>query len=249
MARDHQVLSRRAFLGLAASSGAGLMTGCSVTPGSRWWGPVSLAETLGEFFSRPVAGARVKEYPRSAISSEFPVRSLMLPGDYAQQLADWMLQVDGLIDGPKSYTPTALKTAFVKTVSITRHDCVEGWSAIAEWGGIRLSDFLAVSRPHPEARYVIFHSADFDEDSHAPFYGSLTLAQAAHPQLLLAYEMNGASLPMEHGAPLRLRVPNQLGYKSTKFIHRISLVASMEGIGKGKGGYWEDAGYEHWAGI
>ena len=91
-------------------------------------------------------------------------------------------------------------------------------------------------------------AADRDEDG-LPFYGSLSLRQAAQPQLLLAYEMNGQPLSIEHGAPLRLKVPNQLGYKSTKYIERITLVADLAGLGRGKGGYWEDAGYEHWAGF
>jgi DMSO/TMAO reductase YedYZ molybdopterin-dependent catalytic subunit len=95
---------------------------------------------------------------------------------------------------------------------------------------------------------VVFHSADADEGG-ARYYGSLTLDQAMHPQTLLAYEMNGQPLPTQHGAPLRLKVPTQLGYKSTKFIHKIAFVASLEGLAGGKGGYWEDTGYEHYAGI
>ena len=97
--------------------------------------------------------------------------------------------------------------------------------------------------------YVVCHAADFDKRSRKPYYGSLALLDAAHPQVLLAYEMNGAPLTVDHGAPLRLRVPTQLGYKSTKFVHRVTLVADLASLGGGRGGYWEDAGYEHWAGI
>jgi DMSO/TMAO reductase YedYZ molybdopterin-dependent catalytic subunit len=100
----------------------------------------------------------------------------------------------------------------------------------------------------PEARHVLFLAADSDDDS-TPFYGSLSLKEAVHPQMLLAYEMNGQALPLKHGAPLRLSVPNQLGYKSTKFVHTVRIVADLAGVGEGKGGYWEDQGYERYAGI
>lgn len=101
----------------------------------------------------------------------------------------------------------------------------------------------------PSARYVVCHSADYDL-SGTPFYGSLDLASARHPQTLLAYGFNGrVPLPLDHGAPLRLRLPTQLGYKSTKFIHQISLVSELDSQGAGKGGYWEDQGYAWYAGV
>ncbi|HEY9856226.1 MAG TPA: molybdopterin-dependent oxidoreductase, partial [Stenomitos sp.] len=120
-----------------------------------------------------------------------------------------------------------------------------GWSAIAAWTGARLADVLARARPLPDARYVVFHAADYSRELMRPFYGSLSLEDARHAQNLLVYELNGSPLTIEHGAPLRLRVSNQLGYKSTKFIHRIEVVRSLEGIGRGRGGYWEDRGYSY----
>ena len=110
-------------------------------------------------------------------------------------------------------------------------------------------DLVDLVGPRPEVGFVVFRSADFDPPGNTPYYGSLRLRDARHPQALLAWEMNGQPLPVDHGAPLRLKVPTQLGYKSTKFIHRIEFVASLQGIGAGRGGYWEDWGYEHWAGI
>lgn len=245
---NHRPLTRREFIAAAAACAS--LPGCTLDPSSRSWGFWASAEGIWRSLLQagPMKQARAKTYARDAVSKDFPIRSLILPDDYATTLAHWELSVTGLVSEPRRYTLDALKQAFPKLVEVTRHDCVEGWSAIAEWGGIRLVDFIAAMRPKPEARYIVFHSADRD-DNGTPYYGSLTLEQADHPQNLLAYEMNGQPLPTEHGAPLRLKVPTQLGYKSTKFIQEIAFTATLDGLGGGKGGYWEDAGYEHYAGI
>jgi DMSO/TMAO reductase YedYZ molybdopterin-dependent catalytic subunit len=142
---------------------------------------------------------------------------------------------------------------------ITRHDCVEGWSCIGEWKGTPLSLILAMAKPKPEARYVVFYCADpmGEEDVDASgnliprpyYYESLDLLEATHPQTILAYELNGQVLPVEHGAPIRLRAERQLGYKMPKYVQRIDLVESFTRIGGGKGGYWEDLGYQWYGGI
>ncbi|MDB5095900.1 MAG: uncharacterized protein JWM80_321 [Cyanobacteria bacterium RYN_339] len=240
-------LTRRGFLaGLAATA----LAGCNMEPSHRFWGFWSWAEGAWQAFleAGPGRRARAKVYPKTAISKEFPTRSLELPDAYADMLARWELKVEGLIEAPRSFTLAQLQQAFPKTAEVTRHDCVEGWSAIAEWGGISLPAFVAAMKPKPGAKYVVFHSADADNGG-APYYGSLTIDQAMHPQTLLAYEMNGQPLPVPHGAPLRLKVPTQLGYKSTKYINRIAFVEKLDGLHGGKGGYWEDTGYEHYAGI
>jgi DMSO/TMAO reductase YedYZ molybdopterin-dependent catalytic subunit len=140
---------------------------------------------------------------------------------------------------------------------ITRHDCVEGWSAIGQWTGIQLGLLLRAAQVLPYARYAVFYCADNldgepskgGEQSPGQYYESIDLTDARHPQTIIAYDMNGAPLDIPHGAPLRLRVERQLGYKQAKYIQRISLVASLDGIGGGHGGYWEDRGYEWYAGI
>jgi DMSO/TMAO reductase YedYZ molybdopterin-dependent catalytic subunit len=133
---------------------------------------------------------------------------------------------------------------------ITRHDCVEGWSAIAQWKGARLSAILAAVEPRPEARYVVFHCADpMEADGSDPYYESIDFDDAYHEQTILAYELNGAPLPIANGAPLRLRVERQLGYKHAKYVMRLELVQSFAAIGEGNGGYWEDQGYQWYAGI
>ena len=128
---------------------------------------------------------------------------------------------------------------------ITRHDCVEGWSAIGKWKGARLSALLEAVQPKPQARFVVFHCADRTN----PYYESIDLEDAFHPQTILAYDLNDRTLPIPNGAPVRLRVERQLGYKHAKYVMRIELVESFEKIRGGKGGYWEDQGYEWWAGI
>jgi DMSO/TMAO reductase YedYZ molybdopterin-dependent catalytic subunit len=159
----------------------------------------------------------------------------------------YRLFVSGLVQAPKSYDLSALRSKFPKVAQITRHDCVEGWSVIGKWSGALLADVLADCNPTPEARYVVFHCMD-DDGSGVKYYESLNLRQAAHPQALLAYELNDKPVPLQNGAPLRLKVPTQLGYKSAKHINRIELVAGLGGD-LGRGGYWEDRGYEWFAGI
>src|SRR5208283_3119013 len=112
-----------------------------------------------------------------------------------------------------------------RVTQITRHDCVEGWSAIGKWDGVRLGDVLAIAKPRADARYVVFHCMDKD-DQGTQYYESLDLHQAGHPQTLLALTLNDKPLDADHGAPVRLRVPTQLGYKSAKWVGRIELVDS-----------------------
>ena len=136
---------------------------------------------------------------------------------------------------------------------ITRHDCVEGWSCIGEWTGTPLQGLLDKAVLKPAARYGVFHRFDTMDDGDpsgpTPFYGSIDLLAARHPQTILAYGMNAHPLPVKYGAPLRLRVEGQLGCKMTKYIKRIEVVSDFAQIGEGKGGYWEDNGYPWYAGI
>ena len=132
---------------------------------------------------------------------------------------------------------------------ITRHDCVEGWSAIAKWTGVPLKLLLDRAGARPEARFIVFHCAD-PQGNGSMYYESIDRVDAVHPQTMLAYAINDRLLPVENGAPLRLRVERQLGYKQAKYVQRIEAVPSLAGIGGGGGGYWEDvAGYEWYAGL
>ncbi|OWK32388.1 molybdopterin-dependent oxidoreductase [Sphingomonas mucosissima] len=165
----------------------------------------------------------------------------------AGKFADWRLQVGGLVAQPLSLSLSDLG-AFPQRVQITRHDCVEGWSAIAKWQGPKLGDVLKAAGMRDAARYIVFTCADLYGG--APYYESIDLVDAFHPQTILAWALNDRFLPVMNGAPCRLRVERQLGYKHAKYLMRVEAVASLDGIGKGKGGYWEDnVDYDWYAGI
>jgi DMSO/TMAO reductase YedYZ molybdopterin-dependent catalytic subunit len=165
--------------------------------------------------------------------------------------ADWRLEVTGAVDNPVAWRLDELRAMPART-QITRHDCVEGWSCIAKWTGVPLATVLAAARPKPSARFVVFHCMDTIERSLSglvKYYESIDMRDALHPQTILAYGCNDVPLPVANGAPLRVRVERQLGYKMAKYLHRIEVVATLDGLGKGGGSYWADRGYEWYAGI
>jgi len=194
-----------------------------------------------------------REYGDADVDREFRVNGLATPDDatyhelVATHFASYRLIVDGAVEH-KASIPLGQLQLMHRVAQTTRHDCVEGWSAIGKWSGVRLSDVLDLVRPRPEAKYVVFHCLDRD-DQGTPYYESLDVQQARHPQALLALTLNDAALDPDHGAPVRLRVPTQLGYKSAKWVARLELVSDFSGINGGAGGYWEDQGYEWYAGI
>lgn len=168
-----------------------------------------------------------------------------------QDFSPYALKVTGLVDRPLSIPLYKLRSMPARS-QITRHDCVEGWSCIAKWTGVPLSLVLAEARPKPAARYAVFHCHDAIEKSLSgiiTYYESIDLIDAHHPQTILAYGLNDAPLPIANGAPLRLRVERQLGYKMAKYIHTIELTDSLAPYGRGRGSYWADRGYEWYAGI
>jgi DMSO/TMAO reductase YedYZ molybdopterin-dependent catalytic subunit len=165
----------------------------------------------------------------------------------ANRFADWRLAVGGLVERPLTLSLADLR-ALPNRSQITRHDCVEGWSAIGQWTGPMLGNVLKAAGLRRAARYIVFTCADLYGG--APYYESIDLVDAFHPQTILAWAMNGQPLDVPHGAPCRLRVERQLGYKHAKYLMRIDAVASLAGIGLGKGGYWEDrVDYDWYAGI
>lgn len=209
----------------------------------------------GESVSHALIGTRglAREYADSAVDKHFRVNGLPTPSDshYVRLVADhfrsYRLAVGGAVENPHVFTLAELQHLDTVTQT-TRHDCVEGWSAIGKWSGTPLREVLSRVRPRSDAKYVVFHCMDVDDQS-VPYYESLDLHQAMHPQALLATHLNDAPLDPDHGAPVRLRVPTQLGYKSAKWIARIEVVGSFANLRSGGGGYWEDQGYEWYAGI
>jgi DMSO/TMAO reductase YedYZ molybdopterin-dependent catalytic subunit len=194
-----------------------------------------------------------REYRDADVDKVFRVNGLATPttAAYGRMVADkyasYRLVVDGAVERPGAFTLGHLQKLMQQT-QITRHDCVESWSVIGKFTGVRLSDLLDVVRPKAGARYVVFRCMDSDE-SGTPYYESLDLNEARHPQTLLALRLNDAPIDPDHGAPVRLRIPTQLGYKSAKWVRRIDVVSALGTIYGGGGGYWEDQGYDWYAGI
>jgi DMSO/TMAO reductase YedYZ molybdopterin-dependent catalytic subunit len=197
--------------------------------------------------------ALAREFSASDMSPVFRSNGTRMPSspDYQRHVqsafADWRLVVDGLVQRPLSLSMAQMR-GFPSRTQITRHDCVEGWSAIGKWQGVPLRLLLNAARLREQARFIVFHCADNFGPS--PYYESIDLIDAFHPQTILAWAMNDRLLPVENGAPLRLRVERQLGYKHAKYVSRVEAVESLAGIQGGKGGYWEDhSDYEWYAGI
>lgn len=197
--------------------------------------------------------ALATEYPRSAVSPTFKTNgSRTVDSDFyraqlANGFADWRLDVRGLVDTPLSLTLDQLR-ALPQRTQITRHDCVEGWSAIGEWTGPQLSVLLEMAGVKDGANFVVFRCADTYVGRQ--YYESVDMVDAMHPQTIVAHSLNGEPLPEGNGAPLRMRIERQLGYKHAKYLAAIEVVDSLDGIGEGKGGYWEDrSGYQWYAGM
>ncbi len=252
---------RRRFLRNALTiAGVGLLAGCDRLSQTEWVPDVlGKAETLSHAVQRALTrNALAREYNEADISPVFRANGSTNPQtpEYLSlaknDFRDYRLTVGGLVAHPLSFSLEQLRALPPRT-QITRHDCVEGWSVIGKWKGVQLSRVLELAKPRGNARYVVFRCFDrMDDgglDGGTPYYESIGFDDAYHPQTLLAYELNGKPLPIENGAPLRARIERQLGYKQAKYISAVELVASLDDIGDGNGGYWEDQGYEWYAGI
>lgn len=250
--------TRRSFMtGILAGGAPLVLSGCDVfglAQSPAVSEALGSADGLARRVQRVLGGdALAPEFETAEMSPVFRTNGNTMPSSPIYRalanggFASWSLAIDGLVEQPRRFSLAEIM-AMPSRTQITRHDCVEGWSAIGQWTGVPLGRLLGEARLRPAARYVVFHCADDFDGS--PYYESIDLAEAHHPQTILAYAMNGAPLPIGHGAPLRLRVERQLGYKQAKYVMRLEIVASLAGIGGGKGGYWEDAiGYDWYAGI
>ncbi|MBK9115315.1 MAG: molybdopterin-binding protein [Betaproteobacteria bacterium] len=249
---------RRSFLATAAAAAsAALLAGCDRLSRTEWFPKVlGAAEPVNEAIAKLVARSGLaQEFAEGDRSPTFRSNGTREPDSdqyrawSANGFADYALAVGGMVEAPRAYSLAELRMLPART-QITRHDCVEGWSAIAKWKGARLAGLLDAVRPRTGARYVVLYCADpMADDGTDLYYESIDLLDAYHPQTILAYDMNDAPLPVANGAPIRLRVERQLGYKHAKYVTGIELVADFAHIAGGKGGYWEDRGYQWWAGI
>jgi len=247
--------SRRKFLGAGVAVGgtAGLAVAAKLAARyglipPDWSGVYGPGETLTYATQRILTAGHsmAREFTRAEISkvaqvSGDPPRRDSYRRHQDTGFKDWRLSIDGLIARPASFSLAELKT-FPSRSQITEQTCEEGWSFIAEWSGVPLSYLMNLVGVLPQAKYVVFFP--FDES-----WDSLDMADALHAQTLIAYRMNGEDLPPEHGAPARVKVPRQLGYKSVKYLSQIMLVDTLKDVGSGRGSAAPDFGYSWYAGI
>ena len=249
-------ISRRKLIttGLAAAAGAsGIAVAATIArrgglippDGRGIYGP---GETLTYGAQRLFGShAMAREFSRSQISEKpFANEVDPLGNEFARLqsggFAEWRMTVDGMAARPASFSVAEIKS-FPASSHITMIGCEEGWTYIAEWMGVPLSYILDRVGALPQVRYVVYRS--FQPD----WWESIDMADALHPQTLIAHGMNGADLPVPFGGPLRLRVPRQLGYKNVKYITRLTLTDNLKSLGKGTGGAASDSGYAWYAGI
>ena len=229
-------LLRRQFLQSGVSSISLLMSGCASSLFEDVVGKISepLNQPVEALLFNPQKLA--PEFPPSAIE---PDALIINTFGFTPKIdpATFRLTVDGEVNNPFSLNMADIQQMPLTSMTI-RHVCVEGWAAIVQWGGVRLRDIIHLAQPKANVRYVYFKSAD-------GYYESWDLASAAHPQTLMAYQKNGAPLSVGNGAPIRLASPIKLGYKQSKWVTRITLVSDLLPIR----GYWEDKGYEWYAGL
>lgn len=231
--------------GLAAASGLAKRYGL-IPPDSG--GLYGAGETLNYATQRILTShSLAREFPPSQISNP-PFANEVAPlGDAFKRLqeesfVDWRLAVDGMVSRPASFSLAELNSFPVRS-QITHLACEEGWSYIAEWTGAPLAHLLDLVGTLPQARYVVYRSFQ------PGWWDSIDMADALHPQTLVAYGMNGGALPVGNGGPLRLRVPRQLGYKNVKYITRLTVTDDLKRFGKGLGSASPESGYAWYAGI
>ena len=242
--------------GVLAGLGMLMLGACSKVADTKIGGSLlSASERWHMGIHRSLASrmALAREYAKADISPTFKGNgSVSVDSDaYRTALAngfpDWRLEVRGLVERPLSLSMEQIR-ALPQRTQITRHDCVEGWSAIGEWTGPQLSHILDLAGVRDSAKFAVFRCADAIGGE--PYYESVDMVDAYHPQTIVAHLLNEEPVPEKNGAPLRMRIERQLGYKHAKYLTAIELVDSLDTIGKGEGGFWEDrAGYQWYAGV
>ena len=261
--RSNTGASRRHLLrGALAGVGTAALTGCDrLSNNEAFVDVLKSAQHLSRAAHKIVPGRKsmAQEFEPADVAAHFRSNGTLMPADADYQallkggFADWKLQVGGLVEKPAAFTLAELR-AMPSRTQITRHDCVEGWSSIGKWKGVPLAHVLAQVRPLANAKYVVFRCADSMDGPaldgrDSRYYESVDLDDANHVQTVLAYELNDQPLPVSNGAPLRVRIERQLGYKHAKYVMRVELVENFSALRGGQGGYWEDNGYEWYAGI
>jgi DMSO/TMAO reductase YedYZ molybdopterin-dependent catalytic subunit len=209
-------------------------------------GAYGLGETLTYAAQRVLTRhSMAREFRRDQIS-KVPFANGEAPKEIkaleAAGFPDWKLSIDGMVAHPRTFSMAELKS-YPQGSQITHLACEEGWSYIAEWIGVPLSHVLEVAGISPQAKFVVYFSME------KGWWDSLDMADALHPQTFLAHRLNGSDLPANLGGPLRMRVPRQLGYKSVKYITRLTVTDDLKKFGKGLGSAAPEDGYAWYAGI
>jgi DMSO/TMAO reductase YedYZ molybdopterin-dependent catalytic subunit len=228
-----RILTRRKFIvGAAAAS---LLTGCESRPVTAF---LAAMKTVNEKVEGLVFSPSrlAPELPASADTPEAAIPNYFISDSLPVAPANWTLKVGGLVQHPATFTLAQLQQ-MPRTQMRVQHHCVEGWSAVAAWNGVRVSDIANAVGVDPRVKYVEFRSFDAD------YWSSWDLDSALHPQTLLAYGMNGHPLYANHGAPLRLYSAVKLGYQMVKYLTEVNFLPNRTG------GYWEDQGYDWFAGV
>jgi DMSO/TMAO reductase YedYZ molybdopterin-dependent catalytic subunit len=253
---DFNTSRRRLLRAAIVGTGVGLLAGCdALSNNARFVDILGLAEPLSQRVQRALSGNHLAvEYPESMISPLFRPNGSIDPQtpEYlalkANGFRNYRLQIAGLVERPLEFSLDALRAMPART-QITRHDCVEGWSVIGKWSGVPLAHLLDLARLKPGARHVVFHCFDDLSGDGSRYYESVDLVDAYHPQTIVAHSLNGAPIPVANGAPVRMRIERKLGYKQPKYVRLIEVVDNYAAFGNGKGGYWEDQGYDWYGGI
>lgn len=248
MKKKKNITRRKAIIaGLGSVGGLLLLPGCKNPAPPTYGNILRMGDALTYVAQRSLLPGQslAKEYPATAISS-FPATGTTNPGDkkkptyneiyerlHGEGFKNWALSIEGQVLRPGSYSLADLQS-FPSRTQITRHTCEEGWTAIAEWTGVQLSQVLGKVGIKPSARFVNFYAYD-------GYVDSIDMLDALHPQTILAYGMNGQELPLQHGAPVRLRVETQIGYKSVKYLQRIVVTDEFVDMG--------DSGWAWYVGI
>ncbi|MBA4041075.1 MAG: molybdopterin-binding protein [Sphingobium sp.] len=253
-----EIITRRALLA-GAGAGAGLLlSGCDqIIHDPKVLKYIYKENEANYYLQRGLSSyaSLAPEYRPDQMSPVFRANGSINPGtpEYSAWVADkfasYRLKIYGMVNKPQSLSLAQIKSMPART-QITKHDCVEGWTAVGQWHGPTVGSLLKLADLQSKAKYIVFHCADHYRGAALPYYESLDLFDAFHPQTILAWGMNGAPVTVPHGAPLRLRAERHLGYKQAKYIIGLEAVESFAGIQGGHGGYWQDnVDYDWFAGI